>query len=63
MAKLHVVYDPTDRLEVNNNMMEQTGIKVAIVPLADGLTQDELTEVICVLTSLLLEQVYPGTEA
>ena len=58
MAKLHIVYDPSDRLETSHPEMEkQLGLKVANLSLSGNLTNDELIEYARNLAIMLLEQV------
>lgn len=54
MAKLHVIYDPSDKLETSKLPSE---IKVAVMPLADDLNHEEISEVVHQVINLLLQQV------
>jgi len=55
MARLHVIYDPSDRVE--SILPPEIGAKVAQVSLADGLEGRDIYEVARRLAELLLEQI------
>lgn len=54
MPKLHIIYDPTDKIEVTRLPEE---IKCTVMPVSEDVTKDELQEIIKQLTNLLLEQM------
>lgn len=62
MSRIHIIYDPDDRLETQHDGLQKTGVKVAIMPIAPNLNAQELYDVIERTADLLLEQVYPGGE-
>lgn len=60
MARLHVIYDPNDKLTTQSEHMNRLGIKGAIMPISNELTNDEIGEVGKQIIILLLEQVRLG---
>jgi len=57
MASIHVIYDPTDKLSTNPEHLKELGIKVAIMPLAEGTTYINATHVIETLARMLVDQL------
>lgn len=57
MAALHIIFDPSDRLTPTNDEIKHLGIKVAILPLADGLEGKDIYTVARQLAEMLLEQL------
>jgi hypothetical protein len=57
MSKLLIFYDPADQIIVPRDVREHTDIKVAEVPLADGIEGRDIYEIARKLAGLLLEQL------
>lgn len=56
MSSLHILYDPTDRLEIEPELV-RLGVKVARLPIPDDLEGRDIYEVARKLAELLLEQI------
>lgn len=55
MPKLHVIYDPTDKLQTHHPDLPKE-IKMAAMDVTESMSNDELEIVINTLAELLLEQ-------
>jgi hypothetical protein len=57
MPKLHVIYDPTDRLEVRSEPIEMCQLKVAMLSVPEDLEGNDIHALARKLAELLLEQL------
>ncbi len=57
MPKLHIIYDPTDKLEVKHEPIEMLGLKVAVLSVADDLEELDIYNLASKLAGMLLEQL------
>lgn len=55
MARLHVIYDPTEKLNTHHPDLPKE-IRIAVIDIQDNMSNDELELVINTLAELLLEQ-------
>lgn len=56
MAKLHVIYDPTEKLQTQHVHLPKE-IKVSVVYIKDDITSGELDLLVHEVTNLLLDQI------
>jgi len=54
MSRLHVIYDPTDRLEVRQGLPKE--IKMATMDVRNDIDEEDLNEIVDTLVHTLLEQ-------
>lgn len=57
MPKLHVIYDPTDRLEVRSEPIEACKLKVAMLSVSEDLEGSDIYALARKLAEMLLEQL------
>jgi hypothetical protein len=57
MPKLHVIYDPTDKLEVRSEPIASCKLKVATLSVPDDLGSVDIYNLATRLAGLLLEQL------
>jgi hypothetical protein len=59
MARLHIIYDPTDRLQTQPDMENRLKLKAASLSISapEDLTDEEIHDIVVRLAVLLLEQV------
>ena len=54
MSRLHVIYDPTGRLEVHQSLPKE--IKIATMDVRNDIDEEDLNEIVDTLVHTLLEQ-------
>ena len=57
MARLHIIYDPTDRLQTQPDIENQLRLRTATLSISAELTNPEIEGVVAQLATLLLEQI------
>lgn len=57
MARLHIIYDPTDRLQTQPDIENQLRLRTATLSISAELTNPEIEDVVAQLATLLLEQI------
>ena len=57
MPKLHIIYDPTDKLITTSEFNEKLKLKVAVLSVADDLAPVDIDSVAMQLASLLLQSL------
>jgi hypothetical protein len=57
MATLHIVYDPTDKLQPATTDLNPLGLKFAAMPLRDDLSGQDIYAIARRVSELLLEQL------
>jgi hypothetical protein len=58
MASIHIIYDPHDRVESNQEMEKALGLKVAKLSISEDLTPNEIKTYGNSLANMLMEQLY-----
>jgi len=61
MPKLHIIYDPHDKISSNSDMDKQFDLKVATLSLMDDLSDDDIAQYAHKLMLLLLRQLTNGS--
>lgn len=61
MPKLHVIYDPTDKLQSHHPDLPKA-IKVAVIPIAEDVDPKDFAKLAAHIAELLLEQFANGHE-
>jgi hypothetical protein len=59
MPKLHIIYDPTGRLQSRDDYVEKLGIKVAIMSVSENLGPEEIKTTAEQLAAMLLNALSP----
>lgn len=54
MARIHVIYDPNDKLTSQSEHMNRLGIKIAIMPLPDNSGSLDIEQTARKIASMLL---------
>ncbi len=57
MPKIHVIYDPTDKLEVRHEPIEMLKLKVAVLSVNEDLENVDIYNLASKLAGMLLEQL------
>ena len=57
MPKLHIIYDPTDKLITTSEFNEKLKLKVSVLSVADDLPPEDIDSVAMQLASLLLQSL------
>jgi hypothetical protein len=59
MARLHVIYDPQEKISTAypKDELDKFGMKIAVLSTSDDLTNAEITKTAAELACLLLEQI------
>lgn len=57
MARIHIIWDPDDRIASRPEMEKAAGIRTAILSIHPTLAYAEITQIAQKLTEMLLEQM------
>lgn len=57
MAKLHIIYDPSERLEIEGPATKALKLKTASLSIANDIGHEEAKELIETLTTMLVNQL------
>ena len=57
MPKLHIIYDPTDKLITTSEFNEKLKLKVAVLSVADDRPPEDIDSIAMQLASLLLQSL------
>lgn len=57
MPRLHIIYDPTDKLQTQPELENRFKLKTATLSISEELSNDEIADYVAELGTLLLEQV------
>lgn len=60
MARIHIIWDPEDKLTTSGDVMDASGIKVAILPVYGSLAYGEIAQIAQKLSEVFLEQMCHG---